>query len=356
MVSSLRMTATRASRAGLPASAEPLVEAAQRRIAPDRDQTGHIERRAHRDPTALDASLAAITAAIAVHRRDARQSRDLVAIDGAEFRQFDDQRAGDDVADARDALEQVLLGAEHRAVLDQLVDGAVDALTLGLQAAQDGLERTLRELVGGFAEALLLGVDHDHELAASREQLAQAQRERIGHRLRLGPDGIGEMGDDAGIDGVGLGEPADRAGEFAHLTWVDDGDRQAGLGQRRGDDALIAAARLHGDELRPQRLQAARQVGQAVGVGRADEPGAVRANMHVDPALGDVDADETVGGGRLIHHPSSSMRARAQTTVRAYGRPAGATRSLAASRTRNHSGYRPGSAGQRSNANQAMPR
>jgi hypothetical protein len=33
----------------------------------------------------------------------------------------------------------------------------------------------------------------------------------------------------------------------------------------------------------------------------------------------DIDTDEAVGRRRLIHHPSASMRARAQTTVRAYG-------------------------------------
>ncbi len=172
----------------------------------------------------------------------------------------------------------------------------------------------------------------------------------------LGADGLGEMGDDAGVDRVGLGEPSNGAGELAHLARVDNSDRQTGLGQRRGDDALVAAAGFHGDEPGPQRLETADQIGQAVRVGGASERGPAGAHMHVHAALGDIDADEALGGRRLIHHPSSSMRARAQTTVRAYGQPAGATRSLAVSRTRTHSGYRPGSAGQRSNANQAMPR
>ena len=69
----------------------------------------------HLDAAALDASLAAIASAVAVHRCDAGEGGDLMAIDGAEFGQFDDQRARDDITDAGDALEQILFGAEQRA-------------------------------------------------------------------------------------------------------------------------------------------------------------------------------------------------------------------------------------------------
>ncbi len=51
-----------------------------------------------------------------------------------------------------------------------------------------------------------------------------------------------------------------------------------------------------------------------------------------------------------------SEGARAQTTVRVHGMPAGATRSLTASTTRTHSGYQPGSVSQRSSTNPAVPR
>jgi len=36
-------------------------------------------------------------------------------------------------------------------------DGAIDAGAFGFQAAQDGLERTLREFVCSFGKTLLLG-------------------------------------------------------------------------------------------------------------------------------------------------------------------------------------------------------
>src|SRR6185437_1936475 len=166
---------------GLTCIAQPPVETSQRRVMADGGQAGHEERCADFDATALDASLAAIAAAVAVHWCHAGEGCDLVAIDAAEFGQFDDQGASDDVTDAWDALEQILFGAEQRALLDQCVDGAVDPCALRLEAAQDGLERALGEFVRGFAEALLLGVDHHDELAASGEEFPQAQHKRIGH-------------------------------------------------------------------------------------------------------------------------------------------------------------------------------
>src|SRR5262249_1487781 len=83
---------------------------------------------------------------------------------------------------------------------------------------------------------------------------------------------------------------------------------------------------------------------------------AIRPDMHIDPRLRYIDADKAIGRGFDIHHPASSMRARAQTTVRVHGMPAGATRSLTASKTRTHSGYRPGSVSRGSSTHQAMPR
>ena len=70
--------------------------------------------------------------------------------------------------------------------------------------------------------------------------------------------------------------------------------------------------------------------------------------------------DGVEDGEQLAHSGDESetrgFAGRAQTTVRVHRMPAGAARSLTASRTRNHSGYRPGSVSQRSSTNQAMPR
>ncbi len=164
------------------------------------------------------------------------------------------------------------------------------------------------------------------------------------------------MGDDRGIDRVGLGEAAERLGELADLARIDDRHRQAGLGQGHRDVSLIAAARLQDDENRHQQTHPLRQLGEVLTIGAATERLTIGSNVDVDPGLRYVDADKALGDGLAFHDPASSMRARAQTTVRACGKPAGATRSPAAFMTRNHAGYRLGSASQDSPTNQAMPR
>jgi hypothetical protein len=129
-----------------------------------------------------------------------------------------------------------------------------------------------------------------------------------------------------------------------------------GFGERGGDHPFVTAACLEHNQTRRQRLQSRDQSAQTFGVRGAAKRLAIRPDMHIDPRFRYIDADKAIGVPLDIHHPASSMRARAQTTVRVRGMPAGATRSLAASKTRTHSGYRPGSVSQRSSTNQAMPR
>jgi hypothetical protein len=214
----------------------------------------------------------------------------------------------------------------------------------------------LRNAIVGSGQTLLFGIDHDDELAPPCHQFGEPDREIIRQWPGRRAHRLGEVGDHSGVDRIGLGQPADGAGELAHLTRIDDGHRQTGFDERGGNHALITAARLEHDQAGRQRLQALDQYAQAFGVRRAAERLAIRSDMHIDPGLRYIDADKAIGCGLDIHHPASSMRARAQTTVRVHGMPAGATRSLTASKTRTHSGYRPGSVSQRSATNQAMPR
>src|SRR5262245_52615268 len=64
---------------GFAGLAQTAVEALERRVVPDRDKAGHIERRPDFDAATLDLAFAAISAAVSVHWRDPGQSSDLVA-------------------------------------------------------------------------------------------------------------------------------------------------------------------------------------------------------------------------------------------------------------------------------------
>ena len=209
MVSSLRLAATRARRAGLPASAQAAVEGLERRVVPDGDQADHVERRPDFDAAALDLALAAVTAAVPVHRSNAGEGGDLVAIHLAELGQLGNQGAGDDAVNAGHAFEEILFGAPEGAGFDQLVDRLVDAHPLGFKPLEHGPEGALRNAVVSSGQTLLFGIDHDHQLAPPRHQFGEPGRQIIGQWTRRRAHGLGEVGDHRRVDRIGLGQPAE---------------------------------------------------------------------------------------------------------------------------------------------------
>jgi len=113
---------------------------------------------------------------------------------------------------------------------------------LGIEPLEHRLERALRHSVLGVGKALLLAIDHDHQLAAAGHQLLQT---------------------------------------------VDDRYRQPRLGQSGGGNhTLVAAAGFQDDKPRPQWPQPPDQGSQTLAVGRAMERGAVGPDMCVDPRFG----------------------------------------------------------------------
>ena len=101
---------------------------------------------------------------------------------------------------------------------------------------------------GGPLLALALGHDHLDDLAPAGDEIGQQPGGFIGHRPRLGPGRLGEVGDHRGIDRVGLGPLADRLGEGADLRRIDHDDRQPRRSQRRRRHGLKAAGGLQRHE------------------------------------------------------------------------------------------------------------
>jgi hypothetical protein len=150
--------------------------------------------------------------------------------------------------------------------------------------------------------AVALGHQHLEQLPATRHQRRQAAGGLVGQRPRGGSDRLGEMRDRLGVQAVGLGQAPHRAGEGAHLARVDDRDRQAGRGQGRRQPDLQAAGGLEHDQRRREGGQALDQRRHAPLVVVDGEALAGRAQVDLEPVLGDVDADEQ---GCLVHDPVS---------------------------------------------------
>src|SRR5882672_4640052 len=70
---------------GFAGVAQTAVEGLERRVVLDGDQASHVERRPDLDAAPLDLSPAAVSAAVPVHRGDAGEGGDLVAVDPTEL-------------------------------------------------------------------------------------------------------------------------------------------------------------------------------------------------------------------------------------------------------------------------------
>ena len=189
------------------------------------------------------------------------------------------------------------------------VDGG-QLLSQGLEQAGDAF----LELRRGALLTLLLGADHLDNLASALHQIGEKYGLGIGQRAGCDPGGLGEVSDDRGIDRIGLGPLAERLGEAANLSWIDDNDCEPGGGEAGGDHGLEAAGRLEGDEVGCERLEPFDQFIEP-GRGTRDKEGfSARTHGDVEAVLGDIDTDDD-----LIHaDPSLPNRARsaAPATVR----------------------------------------
>ncbi|GJE14826.1 hypothetical protein FOHLNKBM_5901 [Methylobacterium longum] len=109
---------------------EPRAEGPERRASPDRGQRSHVQHALYRCSPNRDGCPAPHQARIAVDRRDADESCELVASDGAEFRQLSQKGARVDVADPGNGLEQRPGFASNGRSLDGLADITVELCEL----------------------------------------------------------------------------------------------------------------------------------------------------------------------------------------------------------------------------------
>jgi hypothetical protein len=166
----------------------------------------------------------------------------------------------DDRPDARDGGEQALLLAPRGRAADIAVDLGIhlgEFALQGIEQAGDGPPQAVGRMrpTGEALLALPLGDDHGDDLAAAGDEVGEALCGLVGQGPRLGPGGGHEAGDQAGVDRVGLGAPAERLAEGADGGRVDDDHRQSGGAEGGGgDDGLEAAGGLEGDGLGAERL------------------------------------------------------------------------------------------------------
>jgi hypothetical protein len=174
-----------------------------------------------------------------------------------------------------------------------------------------------RTAARALSETLTLGDEHRYELAATCYQGFEVEALGVDGRVQearqvvpAGENG-GELGEEARIEAVGLGEGAHRLREVARLTWVDDRHGEAGGREHAGELGLIATARLHQHESGLERRERRCQDALALAVVREAILRQCRTqHSDIDARFGDIDADDHHGSlGHGLRTPSLSMRA-----------------------------------------------
>jgi hypothetical protein len=107
-----------------------------------------------------------------------------------------------------------------------------------------------------------------------------------------------EVGDDGGIEGVGLGQQVHGFGKVANLTGVDDDGRKVRRQQSAEGGHLIRAGGLEDDPLGGMGLDPGRQFGDAGGrVGKTSAQ-IEWTNEGIEVIAGDINADDNALHGK----------------------------------------------------------
>ena len=295
---------------GLARRVQSLAEGPDDRIAPPSRQRRHVEHAAHRRPASPDRPPTTELAAVTVEWSHPDQGRDLLAVEPAQLGQFGHERdgrhgadAGGRLQDAGAALQVVVACDQVRQLRLHLANELVQLLDHAADAPQHELGR------GGLQTALFGGPQFD-QLAAVRRQLLEPVLLFGDFLRRTRLDVLTEQGDRLGVDPIGLGQPAEPAGEVADLPRVGHGRPVSGRNQRGDDGPLITPGGLDDHQAlarRRQRLKHLLHAGAVVGRG---EPPAVRQHAHVQRVLGHVDSHKRVDCSVHERLPVLRMRAR----------------------------------------------
>lgn len=203
------------------------------------------------------------------------------------------------------ALEKSIARGEVGLFGDGRGQERFDFFDLGGQTAELGLEAA-----AGLGQAPVVGALEQlsaqmNELVAHRAELGQLAEDGIGRRSRRAGHGATEVGQDGGIEVIGLGQTALGTSEGADLTWVEHGNGVACLLEAIDQWALVAAGGFEaemgaGGQGAEERAMTGGSVGQMA---------AVAGPGDIEGGFANINTDMNVG--RSCHRLSLVMRARA---------------------------------------------
>ncbi|RIA78672.1 hypothetical protein C1645_746431, partial [Glomus cerebriforme] len=259
---------------------------------------GHEQGALDLGPAAAGSAIGVGGAALVGVGGDAGQGGGLTAVDAAEFGHETDQGGGGGGADARDGAQDPLGADEFGGGAHQCGDGGVEGLDLGVEAGSQRLQAGPHRLGAGGGQAVGAGGALSHQVGPGEHQGLQAFAVRVGG-LPAGEACVaflGVVGERASIEGVALGQGAERADEGLDLAGVGPVGGASGREQSGQKGVLVTAGGLAHDQA--GRVEAGREGGEAVGlVGQGPEAG-IAAVEHHDAGLANIAAEEAGGDRR----------------------------------------------------------
>ena len=208
---------------------ELLIEGLEDGVVADSGSGGVEEHLSHARAAMADAGLGFRLAAFAVLRSEADERGDLFARETAEFGKVGEEGGGGYRSDAFEALQQGGAAGGVSIIRNGGLDGGFD----GFQVADESLDGDAQAMPNGrdlgAIETAALGMQAADELTPPGGELAQGRVAADGRAD--GASGArldSEVGDEAGIDTVGLG---------ADATALTEGDKGVGMNPERDDGA-----------------------------------------------------------------------------------------------------------------------
>ncbi len=226
---------------GFAGLAEALVEGGQRGVGTDDGEGGQVEGTTDSGATAADVAVAGARAAVVVVGSEAREGADLAAGGVAEFGKQSEQDGGGGGTDAVLALEGVVARRQGGVLGDGGGQEGLELVDLRGQAAELGLEAA-----AGLGQAPMLGALEQlgaqvNELVTHGAQLGELADARIHRRSGGRVHGTAEVGQDAGVEPIGLGQLALGPGEGPDLPRIKHGDGPPGALESVDQRPFVAA-------------------------------------------------------------------------------------------------------------------
>jgi len=275
----------------------------------------HVEGLAHALSAAANMALAAESAAIIVEGSEAGERGNGLCRALAELGQEGDQRDSCDWTDTWGGLQLLAQRGEFGRAGDQAVDNGLQAVNLRIDPGNMGGDAGAHVFALSDGQTLFVVGTGCHQLVAAALQAGEALAQRVGGLAWRESERAAHVGEQAGVESIGLGQCGSGSGEVAGAGRVDAHVGKIGGLEGAAQDAIVASCGLedHAYARLWPGCQRGRDrdwtVGNAPGLGG----GFV---IDIEMRLADIDSDEPVGYGHgpvpVVRGPLERPRATVQ--------------------------------------------